>query len=100
MTKQLTVSEVEHVADLARLKLGREDVKKFVTQLSDILSYINQLDELDTENVVPTSQVTGLINVARNDETTASLAAEEVLKNAPEKSGNLFKVKAVFENNS
>lgn len=63
----LTRAQVQHIAKLARLALTDAEVDKFTKQLTDILGYVAQLNEVDTEGVLPTSQVTGLKNVMRED---------------------------------
>lgn len=65
---QLTQDQVRHVAKLARLALSDEEVLKFSTQLTSVLQYIDVLNEVDTEGVEPTAQVTGLSNVLRADD--------------------------------
>lgn len=94
---RLTKAEVEHIAKLAQLELTEKEIKKFQKQLSDILDYVSQLDELDTAGVESTSQVTGLENVFREDETKPSLTQKEVLSGAKKKHNNFFKIKAIFE---
>lgn len=88
---------VKHVALLANLKLSEKEVKRFQKQLSDVLAYVDQLKELNTKGVEPTSQVTGLENVLRKDESRPSLSQEEVLSGAKQKEKGMFKVKAIFE---
>ncbi len=88
--------DVAHVAKLANLKLSPNEKDRFEKQLSDVLSYIDKLNEVDTENIEPTSQVTGLENVTREDEVRPSLPQEEVLKNTKSKHNGMFKVKAIF----
>lgn len=95
--EKLTEGEVVHVAKLAKLTLTPQEVKKFQKQLSDIIDYVNQLNELDTAGVEPTDQVTGLENVFRKDETEPSLTQKETLSGAKEKHNNFFKVKAILE---
>jgi aspartyl-tRNA(Asn)/glutamyl-tRNA(Gln) amidotransferase subunit C len=75
----LTEDEVRHVAKLARLKLTDEEVKKFAPQLSSILDYVDILNELDTERIPPTAQITGLSNVKREDAVLQSEASKEEL---------------------
>lgn len=87
---------VKHVAKLANLKLKEEEVEKFEKQLSSVLDYIKKLEELDTKNIEPTSQVTGLKNITREDKTQPSLSQEEALSNAPKKHNGLFEVDAIF----
>ncbi len=95
--KTLTIKEVEHVALLANLKLNKAELRKLQKQLSEILGYVEILNKLKAGKIEPTSQVTGLENVFRKDETEPSLSQEEVLSNAKEKHNNLFKTKAIFE---
>lgn len=88
--------DVVHVAKLANLPIKDGEEKKFEKQLSEILTYVDKLKEVDTKTVAPTSQVTGLENVTREDETTPSLSEEEALKNTKSKQDGLFKVKAIL----
>lgn len=87
---------VSHVAKLANLPLKKEEEKKFEKQLSDILTYVEKLKEVDTKNVETTSQVTGLENITREDITTPSLSQEETLSNTKSQHNGLFKVKAIL----
>jgi len=97
MTKsKILREEVKKIAKLANLKLAENEVGKFQKQLSDVLNYVAVLDELDTSKVKPTSQVTGLENVARADETEPSLSQEEALANTKDKYNGYFKVSAVI----
>lgn len=89
--------DVSHVARLANLPLKPEEKDKFEKQLSGILSYMEKLREVDTKNVEITSQVTGLENVTREDETSPSLTQEEALSNTKSQHNGLFKVKAILE---
>lgn len=88
---------VAHVAKLANIPLSDKEKEKFEEQLSSILDYVEKLNEIDTKNVEPTSQVTGLENVTREEEVTPSLSQEEVLKNAKTKHNGFFKVKAILK---
>lgn len=88
--------DVSHVAKLANLPLKSEEIAKFEKQLFEILSYIEKLKEIDTRNVKETSQITGLENVTREDETSPSLTQEEALSNTKSKHNGLFKVKAIL----
>lgn len=93
----ITIQDVEHVAKLARLELKEEEKQQFVEQLNAILKHVEQLNELDTENVEPTSHVMKLFNVMREDEVRPSWPIEKVLLNAPEEEDGQFKVPAVLE---
>lgn len=95
--KSISREEVEYVASLSRLELDEGQVDRFRGQLSDILSYIDQLAEVDTENITPTSHVlSSMKNVFREDELKVPLSNEKALSNAPEKSGNFFKVPKII----
>jgi len=93
----LSIEDVKHVTDLAKLKLSEEEIKKFQKQLSAIVEFISKLNEIDTKNVEPTGQVTGLENVFREDEVKPSLTQEEAMSNAPSTHNGYFKVKAIFD---
>ena len=93
----LTMEEVKHVAKLAKLNLSEKELTKFQKQLSDVIDYINKLREVNTDEVEPTSQVTNLENVFREDEVKPSLTQKEVLSNTNSSHDGFFKVKAVFE---
>ncbi len=92
----VTVNDVEHVAKLARLEFSEVEKKKFTSQLNEILSYIEKLNELDTTNVEPLSHVTEMKNVTSNDVVQPSLPKEEVLMNAPDCTEEFFKVPKVI----
>ena len=63
----LNGEQVRHIAKLARLGISSAESEKFAGQLSDILSYVEKLNEIKTDDVEPTSQVTGLTNISRED---------------------------------
>jgi aspartyl-tRNA(Asn)/glutamyl-tRNA(Gln) amidotransferase subunit C len=88
--------DVKHVAKLANIPLNPEEEKKFEKQLSEILNYVEKLKEVDTKNVETTSQVTGLENVTREDETKPSLTQEEALSNTKNKYNGFIKVKVIL----
>lgn len=90
--------DVSHVARLANLPLSEAEKKKFEKQLSSVLEYFEKLKNVNTSKVEPTSQVTGLENVTRDDTTTPSLPQEDVLSGAKAKHNGFFKVKAILEN--
>jgi len=97
MAKKLSKKEVEKIAKLARLELTDEEIKTYSKQLSAILGYVDQLQEVDTENVEITSQVTGLSNIMREDKVAECDDASELISMSPEHKDNLIKVKAVFD---
>ncbi|MDK2893024.1 Asp-tRNA(Asn)/Glu-tRNA(Gln) amidotransferase subunit GatC [Methanohalophilus sp.] len=87
----ITKEEVEHIGWLSRISLTEEEAVKYATELSSVLDYFNQLDEVDTSGVDPTYHVADLMNVFREDEVSPSLPQEEVLRNAAEKKEGYIK---------
>jgi len=87
---------VKHVAKLANLPLSEAEEKKFESQLSEILAYVEQLKSVDTKDIVITSQITDLENVTREDKSSLSLSQEEALSNSKSNHNGLFKVKKVL----
>lgn len=96
---KLDIKDVEHIAKLARLHLTEEEKKKFSRELSSVLEYMDILNEVDTEKVEPSYQVTGLINIYRKDEVKGCTDEEmkEVRKQFPEDKDDLLKVPGIFE---
>jgi aspartyl-tRNA(Asn)/glutamyl-tRNA(Gln) amidotransferase subunit C len=84
--------QVLHVALLARLKLSEEEVEKMASELSGILEHVEHINELDLENVEPTSHVVAVENVLRPDEARPSWSREEILERAPDPAGGSFRV--------
>jgi len=96
---KLTIDEIKHIAGLARLELSDKELKKYGSQLSDVLDWIDQLKEVDTKGVEPTAQVTGLENVLRQDVVKAWDDQERMaaLDEAPELEDGQVKVKRILE---
>ncbi len=93
---KITRKEVEHVANLARLKLSEEELATMTGQLDTILSYVAKLDELDTDGVEPTTHAFSITNAFREDEVIASLPREEALANGPKENGEAFIVPRIL----
>ncbi|WPZ18674.1 Asp-tRNA(Asn)/Glu-tRNA(Gln) amidotransferase subunit GatC [Geobacillus subterraneus] len=94
---RISIEQVKHVADLARLAITEEEAEMFTKQLDAIITFAEQLNELDTENVPPTSHVLDMRNVMREDIPVLGLPREEVLKNAPDQQDGQFRVPAILE---
>jgi aspartyl-tRNA(Asn)/glutamyl-tRNA(Gln) amidotransferase subunit C len=92
----LSVEEVRHIAQLARLQLNPEEVAPIARQMNDILSYMEQLNKLDTRGVEATSHALHLANAFREDQVQSSLPLEESLANAPEQGRSAFVVPKVI----
>ncbi len=95
---KLDTETIEYLANLARLELTTEEKERYAGQLSVIFDYIDMLAEVDTDNVPETCQVTGLLDVIRDDnpEVCTEEVREKLIASFPEKQGRLLKVKAVF----
>lgn len=93
----LSLAEVEHVAELARLGLTDEEKALFRGQLSAILDYAAVLQGVDTAAISPTATVLPLRNVMRDDAARPSLSQEDVLANAPDASDGFFAVAAILQ---
>ena len=93
----LTQKEVEHIAALAHLRLGEQELEKYRRQLTDILEYADRLRQVDTSAISPTTTVLPLRSVLRNDEIKQSLNRDEALANAPEQDRHMFRIPPVFE---
>jgi len=88
---------IDHLSRLARLSLSDEEKELFGNQLSSILSYMDQLNELDTGNVEPTSHVISISNIVREDLPWTSLDREDALSNAPDRTDKFYRVPKIIE---
>jgi aspartyl-tRNA(Asn)/glutamyl-tRNA(Gln) amidotransferase subunit C len=86
----VTLKDVEYVANLAKLKLSLEEKRRFQKEPDNITKYVDQLNELGTQNVPLTSPVVFLQNVLREDQVLPSFLQDEALANAPEKKDGFF----------
>ncbi len=93
----ISAAQVEHVAQLARLALSDEEKQRLTEQLNAILTYMEQLNEVPTENVEPTTHVLDLVNVFRDDLVRQTLSADAALANAPETAQHFFVVPRIVE---
>ncbi len=88
--------QVRKVAHLARLELTEQEEAEFTTQLGSILDYFEQLSELDTSNVKPTTRAIEVTNVTRPDELQPFSDRESILALAPELDRDFFKVPKIL----
>jgi len=93
----LSINEVEHIANLARLELTDEEIARYREQLSAILDYFAQLRELDTVDIPPTSSVLPPRSALREDVPQPGLSLEDLLRNAPDVEAGQFRVPPVLE---
>jgi len=96
----ITESDVRHIAHLSRLNPTDEEVRLFSSQLSAILQYVEQLNEVDTKDVPPTAHALPVKNIFRDDVPGKCLTPDEALANAPARDGNFFAVPKVLEQES
>jgi aspartyl-tRNA(Asn)/glutamyl-tRNA(Gln) amidotransferase subunit C len=94
---ELSLDQVEHIAQLARLTLSDEEKALYQEQLSAILEYFEKLEGLDTEAISPTATVLPLRSVMREDEPKPSTSREDILSNAPVAEDGCFEVPAVLD---
>jgi len=96
--KEISKEQVEELAKLARLGLTEQEKTSLAKEMTSILNYVQILDEVDIKNVQPTSQITGLNNIFRNDKMLPSdIPIEKKLMNAPIKEKTFIKVKKVLD---
>lgn len=95
----LNRQQVQHIAELAKLKLDEDEIDRMTQQLSAILDHAARLQELDTDAISPTASVAALQNVMRADVVGTCLPREDVLANAPDtdERGEFFRVKAILK---
>jgi len=93
----LTPADVRWVAHLARLELSDAELDSMARHLSTILNYVDQLQQINTDNVEPLAHPLPIHNVFREDEPAPSLAVDAALANAPEREGDFYSVPAVLD---
>ncbi len=95
----LTRNQVQHIAELAKLRLTEEEIDRMTPQLSAILDHAARLQELNTDAIPPTASVVPLHNVLRDDQVAPSLPLNDVLANAPDKDDDsqFFRVRAILK---
>lgn len=93
----LSLKEVEHIAELARLALTDAEKERFREQLSAILDYAARLQAIDTSAIPPTASVLPVDTVLREDIARPGLPPEQILANAPDQEDNMFRVPVILE---
>jgi aspartyl-tRNA(Asn)/glutamyl-tRNA(Gln) amidotransferase subunit C len=94
---KITRAEVEHVARLARLELSEPELDTLTFQMDSILAYVEKLNALDTEGIIPTSHAVPMENAFRPDLLVPAIGVENALANAPKHAENFFRVPKVIE---
>lgn len=94
---EINKEQVKHVANLARLEISEQEAEMFTEQLSSIIKFAEQLNEIDTDGIEPTTHVLDLKNVMRKDEPRQWITREDALKNAPDQQDGQFRVPSILE---
>ncbi|APG28897.1 asparaginyl/glutamyl-tRNA amidotransferase subunit C [Syntrophotalea acetylenivorans] len=94
---KITRTQVEHVAQLARLALSKDELEALTSEMDAILGYVEKLNELDTDHIVPTAHAVPMENAFREDTARPSIGTEKALQNAPEANDGCFLVPKVIE---
>lgn len=93
----LSAEQINHIAKLSRLGIADEEKQQFAKELSAILGFVEQLNEVDVKNITPTSHASGVVNAMREDGVKQYDRQTDLVKAAPAKKENFLKVKAVFD---
>ncbi|CAK7086620.1 MULTISPECIES: Asp-tRNA(Asn)/Glu-tRNA(Gln) amidotransferase subunit GatC [Tissierella] len=93
----ISKEDVKHVASLAKLKFSEEEIDEFTDKFSEVLAYVEKLNQIDTENIEPTYQVYDYNQKLREDTVKEGLQREEVLQNAIEEQYGYFKILKIVE---
>ncbi|MFL7890742.1 MAG: Asp-tRNA(Asn)/Glu-tRNA(Gln) amidotransferase subunit GatC [Anaerolineales bacterium] len=94
---KLTREEVEHIAELARLRLSGQEKVRYAEQLSDILDYAARLQSVDTSGISPTARVSSTGTGLREDKIHSGLSQKQLLENAPDTEKGQFRVPPILE---
>ena len=94
---RITKIDVEHVAQLARLRFSEDQLVLFTEQLNTLLSYFDKLQEVDTTGIEPSTHAVSLCNAFREDLSRPSIVEDDALRNAPASERGCFKVPKIIE---
>lgn len=94
---KITEEDVAYVAGLARLSLGPEELKTMTGQMAAMLGYVDKLNELNTDDIVPTAHAVPMANAFRADQVVTSIGTAAALANAPHGADGCFQVPRVIE---
>lgn len=88
---------IQEIAKLSKLKFDSSSEEKMIEDMGKILSFIDKLNEIDTEGVEPLIYMSEEVNVLRKDETNSEVSQKDALRNAPQKDSDYFKVPTVLK---
>lgn len=95
--RKISLDEIYHIADLAYLYLSNEQAESLASDLSEIIGYVEKLNELSTENVEPMMHAVPMENILREDEVQGTITKEDALRCAPLHDGEYFLVPKILE---
>ena len=93
---KISSSDVRKVAQLARLELPEDQIQTYTSQIEEILSYVDQLQEIDTKNVPPTTRAVEVVNSMREDLVEVKCSREDIHDQAPNREGDFFRVPKIL----
>ncbi len=99
MANKIDIKSVDEIAHLARLEFNAEAKEEILNDINRMLTFVDKLNEMNTENVEPLIYMTNERNVLRPDVPEVTLTQKEALKNAPKKDSDYFKAPKVIEQN-
>ncbi|MDY6822841.1 MAG: Asp-tRNA(Asn)/Glu-tRNA(Gln) amidotransferase subunit GatC [Thermodesulfobacteriota bacterium] len=94
---KITTEEIQHVAKLARLEMAGDDLESFAGQVGDILSYVDKLGEVATEDVEPMAHAISVTNAFRKEGAETACTRDEIMANAPAAEEGMFEVPKIIE---
>lgn len=94
---EINRATLDKIAHLARLEFGEEEAQRMMADMSEIVTWVEKLKELDTTGVEPLTSMSQEINSFRSDDPKTGLSRDEALKNAPDSDGTYFKVPKVID---
>lgn len=97
VSETVSKQDVLHIATLARLRFDDETAEKFTNDLNNILGYIDKLNELNTDNIEPTSHALDVFTVTREDKSSPSLSNDDAMRNSASTENGMFRVPKVIE---
>ena len=93
----ITKEQLKHIANLSNLSFSEEELDKYLVDMTGIVDFVNQLNEINTDDVEITTSILGEYNIFREDEVKESFDRELLLKNAPDSQDGMFKIPKVID---
>lgn len=94
---EITKKDIEHMADLSMLNLSEQEIERYTKDMQDIVSFAEQINEVDTEGIDISAFALDTYNVFRKDEVKLSLDRESLLQNAPSSNGEAYQLPSMME---